>query len=246
MNTENNPDYDKLLHSLHRKQRNSGILYALVPLGIIIIVLLFFGNNLNNARIELRVKNDSLRFIKNTLASKYDSLRIVDSSLNAAQERYNNIITGLKSLDPNIQKIITQRNTKDSGNEIRQLLIADDKVRNYIQNKRSDVKHFDLFYYERSADNGLVKKALSGSGLGFTPKQTKQSLNGLPSNYIAYGRKVDLEYVKIIAYALIKEGIGIKKIIQIQQGKETRVEIACKASLQKEPNLTIEEIEKLN
>src|SRR5262249_11627339 len=103
----------------------------------------------------------------------------------------------------------------------------------------------NLEYFLKDVDQEKVLNAIKD--LGFNAKSTAP-VGNTPTNAIWFGSQVDIEDVKLVAYALIHAGVNIKDIRPFakSEGREDVIQIGGRPAAVEKPPLTIEQIKAVN
>lgn len=105
-----------------------------------------------------------------------------------------------------------------------------------------DLREDVFIRYYRHDKDGIGIYKLEEMGYYIHQKPASETA-GLGSNTIYYGDDVPLEDIQIIALTLLKEGIPVKTIKHTKFAwKSSAIEIGTDASINDEPNISVEEI----
>lgn len=229
-------DYDGIMRSIQRKQRNSGILYALIPIVGLVCVWLFFELKLS----EKIATNSRLKIENEKLAKEAHKLN--DSIVYKRKE----LDSLKKSLKNTSEELLYTR----SNNPVMQMQANQAKVELNKQLRAlppmPGIAAPEIVYYQRESDSGRVQTALNRLEFKFKIKASKMKYDFQPTNYINYGSGVDIKQVKIIALALMGQGIDLKEIKKIElESKKNVIEIGRKSKIFQNMSQTASEVNKL-
>src|SRR6185503_1099795 len=93
-------------------------------------------------------------------------------------------------------------------------------------------------YFLKDVDQEKVLSAIQD--LGFAVKRI-DPIGNTPTNAIWFGSQVDIEHVKLVAYALVHAGVNIKDIrpFKTSEGREDKIQIGGRPVAVDKPPLTI-------
>jgi len=124
---------------------------------------------------------------------------------------------------------------------VTQSLEANQEIQSTFTKDNKNRREFTVLYYVKNADTGKVETALKE--FGFNIKITNPIRPDLPSNLIAFGKKVSAEDAKLIAYTLMRTGIEIKELCQASDNSKSLViQILGAESLLNNPALTVDKV----
>jgi hypothetical protein len=96
-------------------------------------------------------------------------------------------------------------------------------------------------YFLKDVDQEKVLGAIQDLGFAVKPIEP---IGNTPTNAIWFGSQVDIEQVKLVAYALVHAGVNIKDIRPFarSEGREGTIQIGGRPGAVDKPALTIEQI----
>ncbi len=195
-------EYDKVITDIQRKQRNSAFLYAIIPIGIVVVCLLYFGHELNTKLNELsKVK---------------EQLSVVNQQVEQKENEFKSLITKKQELEGELMSTfglpidsIMQLSNKDIiiNNSIKAHKQIQKLSKSHIPNSNITVR-----YYVKSIDDEKLLFSLHELGYRYEKRPASSLMENYVSDCIWYGKNVNIEDVKIVALALIRAGIQIRSI----------------------------------
>ncbi len=143
------------------------------------------------------------------------------------------------------QEKISQETIKT--NLIKESLLANSEI-NSILSKRTTTKYrkpIVVQYFPKDIDGNKVTSAFDG--YGFIVQIKKPLIPDMPSNSIVFGKNVNPEDAKLVAYTLIRAGIEIKGIYYsiLGDAKKTVVQVVAHRESLNKPSLSVEQIKNL-
>jgi len=102
-------------------------------------------------------------------------------------------------------------------------------------------KHITIEYFLKNVDKDKVLAALGGLGFTFQPSR---AIGTTPTNAIWFGRSVQIDDVKLVAYTLIRAGIQIRDIrhYMVSEGRDSVIQVGGRPRAVDKPVWTVERI----
>ncbi|MBK7129052.1 MAG: hypothetical protein IPM74_03605 [Crocinitomicaceae bacterium] len=236
-------DYQEILKQLQKKQRNSGILYAFVPVTVISICLFVFWIRLEDRDRLLDEKTTALEQKEKELIDRENKINYLDSAVankDAEIVQFNEELSGIQIKEPEPNTLIYQK--------IEQRNYADSTIES-LKEIKSYNKKYRVNYYRQSSDGDKVINALTELGLhsktdyNIFPSKIQHNLG--PINSVKYGRNVDPTTCQLLVFQLIKEGFEIRLLDVFAKSTDENantIVVYRNSKVLNQPALTTEEI----
>jgi hypothetical protein len=130
---------------------------------------------------------------------------------------------------------------------IKESLLANSEI-NVILSRRTKAKYSKTIivqYFPKDIDGNKVTSAFDG--YGFIVQIKNPLIPDLPTNSIFFGKNVNPEDAKLVAYTLIRAGVEIKGIYYSLLGdaKKTVVQVVANREILNKPPLSVEQIKNM-
>lgn len=132
-------------------------------------------------------------------------------------------------------------------NLIKESLFANSEINNILSRRAKNkyTKPIIIQYFSKDIDGNKVTSAFDG--YGFIVQINHPLITDLPTNSIVFGKNVNPEDAKLVAYTLIRAGVQINGIYYSLLGdaKKTVVQVVANREIIDKPPLTVEQIIKM-
>lgn len=182
----------------------------------------FFATNLKLENAEIKL-ND-YRMLKDSLESQMDM--ILATSLNAFGWPLEEV-----KLEYKFGKNIVE--ALNANSEIRKIVFKD----NY-----QEPSGIEIQYYPKHKDKYKVVVALEEFGFDISTKKSNDKLLNQKTNTIWYGKSVPIKNVKLVAYTLMRAGVEVKFIIEVDNLSKNKILIGTLYPDEQKERILVSEI----
>jgi hypothetical protein len=137
-----------------------------------------------------------------------------------------------------LEETIAKVEQSAKANDERQAIASDTDTPANLERRKS----ITIEYFLKNVDKDKVLAALGG--LGFTALRQSPALGTTPTNAVWFGRSVQIDDAKLVAYTLIRAGIQIKDIrpYLVSEGRDSLIQVGGRPLAVNKPVWTVERI----
>lgn len=236
------PDNDEPLRDLlddvsswEKRQRRRFYISLLIPAALAAFLLVFVAVKTN----ELQNKVDQLN---KEIREKTEAIELLQSKIDSTKKIYDDVgFTFEKDFAWDRNDLIDK-----SESAVRESNLAHAKIMENLTANKINVKTV-IRYYSRRSDHDQIVLTLKKCAFRDFYIFNESFNDPTPTNTIYFSKKVNIEDVKIVAYALIRAGLKVKHIepysANVEKQKSGSVEIAGIPKFESNAPLTFKQIE---
>lgn len=165
--------------------------------------------------------------------------------LNQKEKELQDAKAALLAINPLLEKygVLKDKLTAENinSNLVRQSLEANQEIQNISSANIDRRRGYIVIYFLKDVDAGKVEIALRD--FGFNLRTSSPQRPDVPTNFIAFGTKVNPEDAKLVAYTLIRAGVNIKGMCKmLSTSRVSTLQVGGDERLLNHPTLTVDQI----
>jgi hypothetical protein len=216
-------------------------IYSVLPILAALVLLYFFYSRINSSRVQLNELTSKINILNDSLAEREKSNVYLKHHIDSLNNIYKNLnYSASADFGWSPEDVINPDSSKLSNSKT-----AHKEIMRLIDLKKVSV-NITIRYYTKSEDRGKVDRTLMKCGYRTIIVDKDFYRSHTSTNAIYFSKEIDINNIKLIAYALIRAGLNVKVIKSypktIASQKPNSIEISHDARYSSVKTISLDEI----